>query len=131
MKQKAYFLSAFACLLLSLSACAHRKPVVLPDEPTVFSWIQSTNPESPMTGKISLWSAPEGVKIRVVVTGATPGLHGIHIHENGDCSDAGNAAGGHFNPDKVQHGDILKDGLKSSPRRSWKYLGGFNRTGFA
>lgn len=46
-----------------------------------------------------------GVSMRVDVTGVTPGEHGIHIHENGDCSapDA-SSAGGHFNPNKGRHG---------------------------
>ncbi|MBI4460888.1 MAG: superoxide dismutase family protein [Acidobacteria bacterium] len=39
------------------------------------------------------------------VTGLTPGKHGFHIHETGDCSapDA-SSAGGHFNPDGTPHG---------------------------
>ena len=67
-----------------------------------------------MTGKASFWPAGNGVKIRIVVTSATPGLHGVHVHEKGDCADAGNAAGGHFNPDKVPHGNVLKDGFKNA-----------------
>lgn len=37
--------------------------------------------------------------------GLTPGLHGIHIHEKGDCSapDA-MSAGGHYNPTGEPHG---------------------------
>ncbi len=43
--------------------------------------------------------------IDAMVTGLTPGKHGIHVHENGDCSapDA-SSAGGHFNPDGHMHG---------------------------
>lgn len=95
-----------------ISSCAHNAKPVTAVDPLVFNWIQSTVPDSAMTGKASFWPAQEGVKIRVVVTGAKPGLHGIHIHEKGDCSEGGNAAGGHFNPDNVKHGDILKDGMK-------------------
>ena len=51
---------------------------------------------------------PQGDKLRVVasVTGLTPGLHGFHVHEKGDCSapDA-MSAGGHFNPGGKPHGD--------------------------
>ncbi|HEX9160253.1 MAG TPA: superoxide dismutase family protein [Thermoanaerobaculia bacterium] len=32
-----------------------------------------------------------------------PGVHGFHVHDKGDCSDNGNAAGGHFNPMNMQH----------------------------
>ncbi len=106
------FFSFLLCLILFVSGCAHKKTIILPEEDAVFSWVQSTQPDSAMTGKATLWRLDNAVKIRVVVTGATPGLHGIHIHEIGDCSDHGNAAGSHFNPDKVQHGNVIKDGMK-------------------
>ncbi len=46
-----------------------------------------------------------GVIVKIEINGATPGLHGIHIHENGNCS-APNAmsAGAHFNPEGKKHG---------------------------
>lgn len=105
------FISFSILTLLFLSGCFHRKAIV-PNEPKVFSWIQSTVPDSAMTGKASLWPVDDGVKIRIVVTGATPGLHAVHVHENGDCGDLGNAAGSHFNPDNSPHGNVLKDGVK-------------------
>jgi Cu-Zn family superoxide dismutase len=38
--------------------------------------------------------------------GLEPGVHAIHLHENGDCSatDA-TSAGGHWNPNTKEHGD--------------------------
>jgi Cu-Zn family superoxide dismutase len=44
------------------------------------------------------------VEISGEVTGLSPGLHGFHIHEYGDCSamDA-SSAGGHFNPTHMPH----------------------------
>jgi Cu-Zn family superoxide dismutase len=51
-----------------------------------------------------------------MLTGLTPGEHGFHVHENGDCGPAdtpddedtdpnpGGAAGGHFNPTASPHG---------------------------
>jgi len=47
----------------------------------------------------------EGVRVVADLTGLTPGKHGFHIHEKGDCStpDA-TSAGGHFNPEHSQHG---------------------------
>jgi superoxide dismutase, Cu-Zn family len=39
------------------------------------------------------------------VTGLTPGMHGFHIHEFGDCSSTdGMSTGGHFNPTGMHHG---------------------------
>lgn len=45
------------------------------------------------------------LKIRIQLSGATPGVHALHIHETGDCSapDA-SSAGGHFNPGGTRHG---------------------------
>ncbi len=46
-------------------------------------------------------------KLRIVahVTGLLAGKHGLHIHENGDCSSPkGQDAGGHFNPHQSEHG---------------------------
>jgi len=49
----------------------------------------------------------ENGSIRVIaeVSGLTPGSHGFHVHEKGDCSapDA-SSAGGHFNPHQTPHG---------------------------
>ncbi|PIQ86131.1 MAG: superoxide dismutase [Candidatus Omnitrophica bacterium CG11_big_fil_rev_8_21_14_0_20_45_26] len=67
---------------------------------------------SAITGKVSFMAIEDGLKINAVVLNAPPGKHGIHIHENGSCAEAGNAAGGHFNPDGVLHGDLAKDGFR-------------------
>jgi len=50
---------------------------------------------------------PRGDKVRVVakLSGLSPGPHGFHIHEKGDCSAAdASSAGGHFNPAGAPHG---------------------------
>jgi Cu-Zn family superoxide dismutase len=48
----------------------------------------------------------EDAKIKVVahIEGLTPGKHGFHIHEWGDCSSKdGLATGGHYNPTAAPH----------------------------
>ena len=57
-----------------------------------------------VTGSVRL--TPEGTSVHVVahVEGLTPGKHGFHVHEFGDCSAAdGASAGGHFNPEGMPH----------------------------
>lgn len=58
------------------------------------------------TGKVMLTEAPNGVLLRVEASGLTPGWHGIHFHEKGDCSDAAfKMAGGHVHSmTPVTHG---------------------------
>jgi superoxide dismutase, Cu-Zn family len=50
--------------------------------------------------------AGDQVRVAAHVTGLTPGRHGFHIHQYGDCSapDA-MSAGDHFNPTDMPHGD--------------------------
>ena len=73
--------------------------------------IQSTDPATPLSGEATFEETEKGLQIKISVVKAPPGLHGLHIHENGDCTDKGNAAGSHFNPYGVPHGDLLKDGF--------------------
>jgi Cu-Zn family superoxide dismutase len=40
------------------------------------------------------------------IEGLEPGEHGFHIHEFGDLSQGCKSAGGHYNPDSVDHGDL-------------------------
>jgi Cu-Zn family superoxide dismutase len=45
------------------------------------------------------------VAFEAIMTGLTPGVHAIHIHEKSDCSSAdGTSAGGHWNPLFKKHG---------------------------
>jgi superoxide dismutase, Cu-Zn family len=60
---------------------------------------------SKVTGKAVFTELPSGgTKIEVWIENATPGTHGIHLHEKGDCSapDA-SSAGAHFNPSGNPH----------------------------
>ncbi len=55
-------------------------------------------------GRVAFTQAEDGVKVAVSLRGLTPGKHGFHIHEFGDCSAAdGTSAGGHFNPAGEPH----------------------------
>jgi len=57
------------------------------------------------SGIVKFTQTSEGIKIVADVNGLTPGKHGFHIHELGDCSSPdGKSAGGHFNPTNKKHG---------------------------
>ncbi|MFQ5708156.1 MAG: superoxide dismutase family protein [bacterium] len=56
-------------------------------------------------GLVTFTREANGVHVVADIEGLTPGDHGFHIHQFGDCSGAdGKTAGGHFNPDSVDHG---------------------------
>ena len=58
-----------------------------------------------ITGSVTFFKVKEGVRVIVDVIGLSPGEHGVHIHEFGDCrADDGSSAGGHFNPLGRPHG---------------------------
>ena len=60
---------------------------------------------SKVTGTATFEKMEGHVHVTVEISGATPGEHGVHIHEKGDCSapDA-SSAGPHFNPAGKTHG---------------------------
>jgi len=58
-----------------------------------------------VSGVVTFTKVEGGVKISANITGLTPGKHGFHIHEYGDCTaDDGTSTGGHFNPTRMPHG---------------------------
>jgi Cu-Zn family superoxide dismutase len=59
---------------------------------------------SKVEGKVVFTKVDGGLEIAAELSGLTPGKHGFHVHEFGDCSVAdGKCAGGHFNPEKKPH----------------------------
>jgi Cu-Zn family superoxide dismutase len=59
---------------------------------------------SSMTGTAQVTPAATGVAVHLEVQNATPGEHGVHVHEKGDCSDPKAAsAGPHYNPNSGAH----------------------------
>jgi Cu-Zn family superoxide dismutase len=78
---------------------------------TATAEIKPTQEGSSLSGKVTFEETADGLKVEAEITGASPGKHGFHIHEKGDCGDSGNAAGPHFNPDALPHGNLLKEGL--------------------
>jgi Cu-Zn family superoxide dismutase len=60
---------------------------------------------SKAAGTVSFTKVDGGLHVTGEITGLTPGEHGFHLHEKGDCSapDA-TSAGDHWNPGKQAHG---------------------------
>jgi Cu-Zn family superoxide dismutase len=60
---------------------------------------------SSVAGTVTFTSTGYGLRVEARLSGLTPGEHGFHVHEAGDCSapDASSAKG-HFNPDGKAHG---------------------------
>ena len=62
-------------------------------------------------GEARLREATGGVLLELTLTNATPGIHGLHIHDVGRCdAPTFQSAGGHFNPTKRQHGFLNAGG---------------------
>lgn len=66
-------------------------------------------------GAVTLTAAPKGVLLHVEVMGLTPGWHGMHFHEKGDCSASDfTSAGGHTHMMATHiHGLLNADGNES------------------
>ncbi len=57
------------------------------------------------SGTVTFTKVSDGIRVVAVIDGLTPGNHGFHVHEHGDCGGTAAAhAGGHFNPTKKNHG---------------------------
>ena len=78
-------------------------------EETVKALVKFEHTEGDVQGIIKMKQDPgKPTIIRGLIKGLEPGEHGFHIHEFGDLSDGCASAGGHYNPDGVDHGDIDK-----------------------
>ena len=60
---------------------------------------------SSVTGTATFTAMKGKVTFVAKLSGLTPGIHAIHIHEKSDCTSAdGSSAGGHWNPTFKKHG---------------------------
>jgi Cu-Zn family superoxide dismutase len=92
-------IKAATCAML-LSACAAMEP----DGPTAVAMVRPAS-GSQVRGEAKFTQVGNRVRVTAEITGLSPGAHGFHIHEKGDCSAAdGMSTGGHFNPQSKKHG---------------------------
>ncbi|MBI2094375.1 MAG: superoxide dismutase family protein [Candidatus Omnitrophica bacterium] len=73
--------------------------------------LTATTEGSDFQGSGNFSDTPKGLRVEIQVSGASPGPHGVHVHQFGLCGDKGQAAGGHFNPAHSAHGLMPRDGL--------------------
>jgi Cu-Zn family superoxide dismutase len=61
--------------------------------------------DSKVYGTVSFAVKGKSVEVTGTIKGLTPGKHGFHVHEYGDCSSKdGMSAGSHFDPEHMPHG---------------------------
>ena len=65
-------------------------------------------------GKVTIRGGENATVVRIAINagGLTPGWHGIHFHQVGDCSDTGKfeVSKGHVNHDDAKHGLLNAEG---------------------
>jgi Cu-Zn family superoxide dismutase len=91
-----------------IAACApaDRADDATDEAPAVTSAVAVLHPTegNAATGTVRFEATAVGVEITTELEGLSPGDHGFHVHEYGDCSALdGTSAGGHFNPEGVPH----------------------------
>lgn len=94
-------------LLATLGTSLYAAPVAI--TVPVFA-TDSSNPQQ--IGSIKFSASHGGVLITPDLHHLSPGIHGMHIHENPSCADNGIAAGGHLDPvrNAAHHGPYEHDG---------------------
>lgn len=90
---------ALACLLM-IAGCRPQRTL-----PRIEASAELRDPTGLVIGTARLSSARRGVLVKIDAGFLTPGLHGIHVHENGRCEPPSfESAGGHLNPHQKPHG---------------------------
>lgn len=109
MTSRTFLTAATACALLVGSAGAPRVATAAV-APTFAAYIVDTTGQE--VGRATFVGVDGGVLVRIDTLGLTPGVHGMHVHENGSCNALRDttgkatpfgAAGGHFDPAETKH----------------------------
>ena len=91
------------CVLVSGAAAQHDMQKMASSPAKAIAIVYPAKDKT-VKGMITFTQTDKGVKVVAHLEGLTPGKHGFHVHEFGDCSapDA-TSAGGHFNPTQMTH----------------------------
>ena len=88
-----------------LTAAAQHDMQKMGNGPTKAIALLSPAKDKTVKGVVTFTQTDKGVKVYAHLEGLTPGKHGFHIHEFGDCTASDlTSAGGHFNPTQMSHG---------------------------
>lgn len=109
-----YLLIAAACVASFLGCAQDRgtegaaKVEHAPESQTAAAEIEPES-GSGLHGTATFVQSGDEVTLTIEIENATPGVHAVHLHEFGDCSEAdASSAGGHWNPQNEQHGHLGK-----------------------
>ena len=101
------FQVSFIALIFSLAvgfSAQSQTPAEKPSAPLKAVAVLHPSSGSKVSGTVTFTEVADGVQMQAEITGLTPGNHGFHVHEFGDCSAAdASAAGAHFNPTHEPH----------------------------
>jgi Cu-Zn family superoxide dismutase len=101
---RAIFILSLSFILMNCSQKNEEEKAVATDVTRAICLLYPTQ-GSETTGTVTFAKKPDGILVKADVKGLSPGKHGFHIHEFGDCSKLdGKSAGGHFNPTAKNHG---------------------------
>ena len=96
-----------SCLRTKESNCQCESINVISEAENTATAISVLEHSDTVKGTIMFKQKGEGPTLIVgKITGLEPGEHGFHVHEFGDLSDGCASAGGHYNPDGVEHGNL-------------------------
>ena len=103
---------ATACTAVAAEQASHTGHQSAPAATSSGYNVHLFNNEGAAAGTVTLKQGPNGLLMVVEATGLTPGWHGIHLHETGQCEAAFTSAGAHINhPEaKAPHGLMNADG---------------------
>lgn len=92
-------------LLVSGTAAGQMKHDGMHNQPTLKAIaVLSPTRDHSAYGILTFSVVDGGIRVIADLSGLTPGKHGFHIHEYGDCSAPdGGSAGGHYNPTDMPH----------------------------
>src|SRR5213082_4223676 len=101
------FQASFIALIFLLAAgfgAQSQTPAEKPSAPLKAVAVLHPTAGNKVAGTVTFTEVADGVQVLAEITGLTPGNHGFHVHEFGDCSAADlSSAGAHFNPTNKPH----------------------------